>query len=410
MKSKEAIEAKLWAMRAKCKAEDRQPTAEEVTYCNDLIDQLEEIEGRAANPIPPGLLGNPTTNPTTSPNGPFKSAGEQLLAIRDAGTPGGKTDPRLHEVRAATGMSEGVGSDGGFLLQQDFSNQILGDSLETGKLAKLCSRFQISGNSNSIKIPAVDETSRASTRFGGTVGYWTAEAAEKTASKPKTRQLELNLNKMVVLTYVTDELLQDAQLCEQFVRMSATSEIGFQVDDAIINGTGAGRPLGIVNAGCLVSQAAEGGQAANSVIMENIDNMYSRVINPENSVWCMNADVLPQIFGLSRSVGTGGSTMFLANAVDGPGLKLMGLPIVITEQCGTVGDLGDLILANFKDGYILAEKGGIQADMSIHVRFIYDESVFRFVLRLDGQPVRASALTPYKGTITQGHFVALAAR
>jgi HK97 family phage major capsid protein len=88
----------------------------------------------------------------------------------------------------------------------------------------------------------------------------------------------------------------------------------------------------------------------------------------------------------------------------------MGLPIIVTEQCGTVGDLGDIILANFKDGYILAEKGGIQADMSIHVRFIYDESVFRFVLRLDGQPVRASALTPYKGSITQGHFIALAAR
>ncbi len=64
------------------------------------------------------------------------------------------------------------------------------------------------------------------------------------------------------------------------------------------------------------------------------------------------------------------------------------------------------------NGYVLGEKGGIQSDVSIHVRFIYDESVFRFVLRLDGQPVRASALTPYKGgaTVTQSHFIALEAR
>jgi HK97 family phage major capsid protein len=62
------------------------------------------------------------------------------------------------------------------------------------------------------------------------------------------------------------------------------------------------------------------------------------------------------------------------------------------------------------NGYVLAEKGGISSDMSIHVRFEYDESVFRFVLRVDGQPVRASALTPYKGTATLSNFVALAAR
>jgi hypothetical protein len=48
--------------------------------------------------------------------------------------------------------------------------------------------------------------------------------------------------------------------------------------------------------------------------------------------------------------------------------------------------------------------------MSIHVQFLYDESIFRFVLRLDGQPERASALTPYKGSDTLSHFVALQTR
>jgi len=36
----------------------------------------------------------------------------------------------------------------------------------------------------------------------------------------------------------------------------------------------------------------------------------------------------------------------------------------------------------------------------------------RFVLRMDGQPWRASALTPYKGgaTATQSHFIVLDSR
>jgi len=36
--------------------------------------------------------------------------------------------------------------------------------------------------------------------------------------------------------------------------------------------------------------------------------------------------------------------------------------------------------------------------------------VMKFVLRLDGQPLRATPLTPYKGTPTLSHFIALQAR
>ena len=90
----------------------------------------------------------------------------------------------------------------------------------------------------------------------------------------------------------------------------------------------------------------------------------------------------------------------------------MGRPVFPIEQCASVGTVGDIIFVDVANGYVVAEKGGIQADMSIHVQFVYDESVFRFVMRVDGQPVRASALTPYKGGAgsSQSHFIALATR
>ncbi len=91
---------------------------------------------------------------------------------------------------------------------------------------------------------------------------------------------------------------------------------------------------------------------------------------------------------------------------------LFGRPVLAIEQAATLGTQGDIVFADLTNGYILAEKGGIQQDMSVHVQFVYDESVFRFVLRVDGQPVRAAALTPYKGgaSYTQSHFVALDTR
>jgi HK97 family phage major capsid protein len=300
-------------------------------------------------------------------------------------------------------------------VQQDFSTDLLQDVFQTGILAQRCRRVQISGNANSMKLNGVDETSRASTRYGGIVGYWEEEAAEKTASKPKFRKIELNLKKLIGLCYATDELLQDAAALEGVIRAGFTSEFGFLLDDAILNGTGAGQPLGILNSGCLVSVAAETGQKAATIVAENVIKMYSRIFaqSRPNAVWLINQNIEPQLFTMSLSVGTGGIPIYMpAGGLSGaPYGTLFGRPVIPIEQAATLGTVGDIVFADM-NGYILAEKGGIQSDMSIHVRFVYDESVFRFVLRVDGQPVRASALTPYKGgsTATQSHFIALATR
>ena len=74
----------------------------------------------------------------------------------------------------------------------------------------------------------------------------------------------------------------------------------------------------------------------------------------------------------------------------------------------------DIMLCDFSQ-YKAIDKGGMQGDVSIHVRFVYDESVFRFVYRFDGQPVLSSAITPFSAgattaTDTLSHFVRIAAR
>jgi hypothetical protein len=43
----------------------------------------------------------------------------------------------------------------------------------------------------------------------------------------------------------------------------------------------------------------------------------------------------------------------------------------------------------------------------MHLRFDYDETVFKFTLRMDAQPLWDVPLTPFKGTNTQSPFVAL---
>lgn len=412
---------------AQCVNENREPTSAELKVQNEILDTVQEYK-EIVNTMErreriQDSLEKPQEAITVSKSSKvevkgerkqdrFNSLGEQLSAIINAGKPGGHTDPRL--FNAATGLNETVGSDGGFLVQQDFTTKLYEDLFGNGLIAGKCEKLPISGNSNSIVVNGVDETSRASSTAGGIVVYHADEAAEKTASKPKFRRVEMSLKKLIGLCYLTDELIMDAPAMESRVSNAFRSAFNFQVQDDIINGTGAGMALGVLNAGCLVSVAKETGQAASTIVAENIVKMYARrfAAQTANYAWYYNQDIEPQLFLMSQSVGTGGTPVYMppGGLSESPYGRIMGLPAFAIEQCSTLGTQGDIILANFADGYLMAEKGGLKQDMSIHVRFVYDEGVLRFVLRMDGQPWRASALTPYKGSSTQSHFITLATR
>ncbi len=407
------LEGKIQSKRNAVARENRQLTSDEQETISDCQAEINRLKGNLT--YGPLTLGR-GSHKLISNTGPFTSFGDQLQAVRNSAMPGAQVDPRLYQIRAAaTGLGETVPADGGFLVQQDFTNELLKEVIQTGLLARRCFRLPISAVSNGIKVNAFDETSRAGSRFGGIIAYWKDEAALKTASKPKFRQMELNLKKLIGLCYASDELLEDVSALGAVVKRAFISEFGFQLDDAILNGLGAGQPLGVLNSNCLVSVPKEGGQHKETIVAENVIKMVERTLGPStNYVWLHSKTCLSQIYSLSLAVGTGGVPLFIAGGSipNFPENRLLGLPLIEVEQCPVLGTVGDLVLADLANGYVLAEKDGIKSDVSIHVQFIYDESVFRFVLRVDGQPTRATALTPYKGgaSYTQSFFVALATR
>jgi HK97 family phage major capsid protein len=131
----------------------------------------------------------------------------------------------------------------------------------------------------------------------------------------------------------------------------------------------------------------------------------------QNAVWLIHQDVEPQL--QTMTIGSGGTTLVAYMPPGGlsanPYATLMGRPVIPVEWCSTLGTVGDIVLADLRH-YVTATKGMIEPNMSLHLRFDYDESVFRFIFRLDGQPWWTAALTPYKGSNTQSCFVTLATR
>jgi HK97 family phage major capsid protein len=272
------------------------------------------------------------------------------------------------------------------------------------------------GNSQFVDIVGLDETSRANgSRGGGVRVYSDKELALMTQSKTKFDKIRLEPKRLTGMYFASDEILKNAPLLTGEMNELFSEEFAFKGQDLAINGSGAGEALGVMNAGCLVTVAAEAAQVADTIVFANLAKMKARVRlrNRNSLVWIANQDVEPQLYTLSLPVGTGGSVMPVytpsTNQADGVGGMLMGIPIIFVEQCATLGDVGDIILGDWSM-YYAANKGGLESASSIHLKFDYNQTAFRFVTWFDGQPRMKAAITPYKGSNTVSPFVALATR
>lgn len=376
--------------------------------------QAEVIERAIALANSPGV-GDTKVKPI------YASLGEQLIDVARASNPDSSSSNRalaiskLSKVKAAAaGASEGVPSDGGFLVQTDFGGLLATNSVATGVLSGMCFHIPISANANGFKANMLDETSRANgSRYGGIQVYHAAEAATVTATQPKFKPVAMELHKLFGLMYATDELLQDATALSALVNRWFPMEFGWKLDDMILNGSGAGQALGVLNSGALVQVAKRTGQKADTIIFENIIDMDAQLADASDSsaFWIANREVKPDLATMSLSVGTGGVPVYLpANGAAGrPTQELYGKKMVTMEQASALGDVGDLMLFDPNE-YIMIDKGGIQSAVSIHVQFITEQTAFRWTYRYNGQPLRSAPISPAKGSKPRSPFVAIAAR
>lgn len=308
-------------------------------------------------------------------------------------------------------MSEGIGADGGFLVPEEFRAELLSMSLEQSVVRSRARVIPM--GSASVRIPAIRDASHASTVFGGVSASWIAEAASlSTVTQPTFAQVLLTARKLTGYTVASNELLSDSAVSvESLINTLFPEAIAYFEDDAFINGTGAGQPLGIINADAMVTVSAETGQSASTIVWENIVNMYSRMMpqSLQRAVWVVHNDTFPQLATMSLNVGTGGSAIWLNNGVAGPPMTILGRPVVVTEKAQTLGTAGDIMFLDFGQ-YLIGDRQALTMAVSPHVNFTTDEMTWRFVQRVDGRPWVQTALTPRNGSNTLSPFVNLATR
>jgi len=312
-------------------------------------------------------------------------------------------------VKTAGHMEIGDDAQGGFLVPEVYRMELQEIALENAVVRPRATVLPMT--TDSLKIPYVNDTTHASSVYGGVIAYWTAEAKEKTATKPTFGQLELTPHKLAGLTYTSNELLADSAIAlEPLITRQFGSAWGYFEDDAFLMGSGAGQPLGVFNCGCLKSVLRN---ASNRIHYEDLAEMYQSMLPPSipYAVWVIHPTVIAELIELgsgNAADASGKVLIWQPDAKLGPTWTIFGRPVIISEKLNALGTAGDILFADFRY-YLIGDRQSITIDASTHVAFTTDETAWRFVLRVAGQCWPQTTITSRRGAHTMTPFVQLSA-
>jgi HK97 family phage major capsid protein len=229
--------------------------------------------------------------------------------------------------------------------------------------------------------------------------------------------MKFELKKIMGMAYADIEIIEDSPITIQTMLQSDFADaFAMAMDDGMLNGTGAGDLLGVMNSPCLVSVTIEIGQtlAGDPIMFENINTMYAHLPNmsKRRAVWSINPDMTPKLPLMNLSVGSGGSAVFLpvGGASGAPFSTLYGRPIIENECCQALGTKGDIVLGDWSYYALVRKSSGSRFETSIHFKFDTDEMTYKWAWRMDGKPLWYNYKTPRRGAMTRTPFVTLDAR
>lgn len=366
----------------------RSLTAKEVgdiAEAESVIDKL-RLELPATSPLSLQGSGIQNSSGSSLKNGGFKNFNEFLTVISS-----GKFDDRI--VNTA---SETLPSGGGFSVPEEFAAWLLDASLEDEIVRPRAQVWPM--KSETLKVPGFDAASHTSSLYGGLTGTWIAELGASTEVFAKLRQIQLSTKKLACYTAASNELVADGIDYEKQIQAALIKTIGWYLDYAFIQGTGAGQPLGIINDPALVTVSKETGQKTSTVVFENCVKMYARLAPQcmNKAVWLASQTLVPQLLTMSLSVGTGGAPIQPAVMQQNGQFSLLGKPVIFSEKIPALGSLGQLMLTDLSQ-YIVGMRKEVTIDKSIHPGWTTDTASYRAIVRADGQGSWDKAITPKAG-------------
>ncbi len=326
-----------------------------------IIERRETLDLEMSKPTSTPISTNPNTK-TEEKTG--RSSDEYKksfwLAMRNKKNP----------YEAVNALQIGTDSEGGYLVPDEFESRLI-EKLHDENIIRQYATVIKSSNGDK-KIPVVAGYGEAT---------WTDEEAAYTESDDSFGVITLGAHKLTSIIKVSEELLNDSvfdleqYISKEFVRRMAAAE-----ENAFINGTGTGRPTGIL-------QTAETGKttaAAAAITADEVIDLYHSLRSPyrKNAVFIANDSTVKAIRQLKDSNG-----MYLWQ----PGLKegqpdtLIGNRIISSAYMPEIGAGKKPILFGDISYYWIADRQGRTFQRLNELYAATGQVGFRTFQRVDGK-------------------------
>lgn len=314
-------------------------------------------------------------------------------------------EPEGHEEKQMVGN---VGARGGFLVPTQFIAELQAVMAEEAIVRGGATIIRMA--SRQVALPVLDQTQTTAGEphwFGGMQFYWTDEAAEKHAEYPTFRRINLVAKKLIGLTHASDELLDDSAISlGDFLSgpLGFAGGLAWMEDFAFLRGVGGGQPRGIVGAPVTLAPARA---VAGAVGYVDCINMLQRFLPSARGQWIISQSAMASLIQMSGPAGNP-SYVWQPSARDGVPGYLFGMPVRWSEKMPVLGVRGDILLADFRY-YLIGDRQTTTIESSNAPRWTFDQTSWRAVHRVDGQPWLSAPLTYQDGATQVSPFVVLSA-
>lgn len=402
---------------------DPEATAEDKEHIEEIIEdakalkqealQLKDILTEAQEAVDAQNIKTKTPRDAQEGAEEFKDWGDYLHSIW-MNQARGVQDDRLHWFKEAPAegheqkaMSGATGATGGFLIPTQFVPNLQAVQAEDG-IVRSAGPTIIRMRTRQVALPVLDQTGTTAGQFhwfGGMRFFWTEEAEQKQESSPTFRRINLVAKKLIGYTYSSDEMLDDSAISlGDFLSgpLGMAGGIAANEDYAFLRGVGGGQPLGILNAGCTlaIDRATTG-----AIGFPDIVDMLEAFLPSGRGTWVISHSAMSEIVQMTGPTGNP-SYVWQPNARDGVPGTILGMPVRWTEKLPMIGGRGDVLLMDARY-YLVGDRQATTIEMTKFDRWRYDQTSWRAVHRVDGQPWLSDPITYHDGQTQVSPFVVL---
>jgi len=380
------------------------------------LKQFQDAQGQARKFAAPAIFG---PGGDGDPHG--RSFGDWLVQVAVLGSsktgPRAKADAqdRLDKVYGSSfapwqkaAMGESSGTTGGYIVPPEFNQQLLAIAAEDNTFRQY--GFVQPMASATMQFPFLDattvQTAGNSPFFGGVIASWTAEAQTRSETEPIFKMMELKAQELSGYSVSSNILLQDAAFgLEKFLMTLFGKAVAWFEEYAFLQGSGVGKPLGILNA---TATKAVTRNTAGHFNFPDVSAMLAALLPASypRARWYISPTVVTDLMQLKDGANRAIFISIDQGAVKPPIWKLLNLPVTVTEKVPPLGTKGDVMLID-PSLYVIGDRMMLEIAASEHVNFLKNQMTWRFVQRVDGRPWLDNVLTLQDGTTQVSPFIVL---